>query len=681
MTDKIVIQVNRPSASAVATISDNAGNIETVASSIGQVRAVGDDLTGANHISIVSADLAGPNNIGQVVAMEDDIAAVAELAISGGLDFAGEVSTYDELRSLARPGGWQLFTAGGTRGGTFEWISGDQSALVAKDYVTSSVSGDGGIYVTPDNNTDRTGTNGCWRRIYDGLPQAEWWGLESALENASFTGAHTTINAALDSLSRLLNASGTDPFTLAMKPSTYHLYGKIILPSFARIVAPGVEFRKVYNGDMVEMGPYTQIESLNFDGRGTASQTGRGVLIQDGNDQRIINCDLRDMDGYCVEYLGESIGVRSQIEGGLIQRTNADLPAIKWPYDTGTGDRKILNVETGGGWLVDARGIDNGIVHGCNLKNLITDGATKKLILNGNRIATVGEDLDLRGTQCAVLGNIIAGALNLKAPLVATITGATQANPVVITATAHGHADGDHVTISSVGGMTELNNNIYRVVYIDADSFSLKDPETGVDVDGTGFTAYTSGGIAQNNGYQNGDIGQNVMANGNLIVEENDYGTNNIDQWGGPRQFKGSGTDPCLYLGDGVSNYQGLGMIDASGNFGMELMIDGAGIYYEGKANRHHIIRNSGSAIAEFRDTFEWLHKGSAVVIDNLGHHVFKTAAATDIADQVNAINTSGKAQGRAVFDTTNNRLMIASGAGATAAWYAADGSTSVTPA
>lgn len=68
-------------------------------------------------------------------------------------------------------------------------------------------------------------------------------------------------------------------------------------------------------------------------------------------------------------------------------------------------------------------------------------------------------------------------------------------------------------------------------------------------------------------------------------------------------------------------------------------------------------------------------------VIDAQGYDVFKTAAATAIADVTNAINTTGKAQGRAVLDTTNNRLMIASGSAAAANWYYADGSASVTPA
>lgn len=63
------------------------------------------------------------------------------------------------------------------------------------------------------------------------------------------------------------------------------------------------------------------------------------------------------------------------------------------------------------------------------------------------------------------------------------------------------------------------------------------------------------------------------------------------------------------------------------------------------------------------------------------GGFVFETAAATAIADVGDALNTTDKVEGRPVWDTTNTRLMIASGAAAADPWYVADGSASVTPA
>ena len=71
-----------------------------------------------------------------------------------------------------------------------------------------------------------------------------------------------------------------------------------------------------------------------------------------------------------------------------------------------------------------------------------------------------------------------------------TITGATQANPCVITATGHGFTSNQQIFIQSVGGMTQLNNRSFSVLVVDANSFQL------IGVDSTGYTAYTAGGTA-----------------------------------------------------------------------------------------------------------------------------------------------------------------------------------------
>ncbi len=76
-----------------------------------------------------------------------------------------------------------------------------------------------------------------------------------------------------------------------------------------------------------------------------------------------------------------------------------------------------------------------------------------------------------------------------------TVTGATQANPVVITCVGHGFTNGRTVQLLSLGGMVEVNNNFYTVANATTNTFELLD-ENGTNVDGTGFSAYTSGGTA-----------------------------------------------------------------------------------------------------------------------------------------------------------------------------------------
>jgi hypothetical protein len=70
------------------------------------------------------------------------------------------------------------------------------------------------------------------------------------------------------------------------------------------------------------------------------------------------------------------------------------------------------------------------------------------------------------------------------------ITGATQANPVQITAVGHTFINGQLIEIDEVVGMTELNGNSYYVASAGTDVFSLS------GVDGTGYGAYVSGGKA-----------------------------------------------------------------------------------------------------------------------------------------------------------------------------------------
>lgn len=69
-----------------------------------------------------------------------------------------------------------------------------------------------------------------------------------------------------------------------------------------------------------------------------------------------------------------------------------------------------------------------------------------------------------------------------------TITAATQASPVAITSAAHGLSTGDEVYISGVVGMTDLNDEIYTITKVDANSFTLD------GIDGSDYDAYTSGG-------------------------------------------------------------------------------------------------------------------------------------------------------------------------------------------
>jgi hypothetical protein len=93
--------------------------------------------------------------------------------------------------------------------------------------------------------------------------------------------------------------------------------------------------------------------------------------------------------------------------------------------------------------------------------------------------------------------------LSLDAPI--TITGATAANPVVITAAAHGLSNGDPIDIDDIVWTPtydtfnepvypdQLNGKRYKVAGATTDTFTLQTTE-GAAVNGSGFAAYVSGG-------------------------------------------------------------------------------------------------------------------------------------------------------------------------------------------
>lgn len=73
-----------------------------------------------------------------------------------------------------------------------------------------------------------------------------------------------------------------------------------------------------------------------------------------------------------------------------------------------------------------------------------------------------------------------------------TITGITKAAPGVITATAHGYANGDHVLLE-IQGMVELNGLLVKVLNVTTDTFQAAGVDGVTGIDTTLFSTFTSG--------------------------------------------------------------------------------------------------------------------------------------------------------------------------------------------
>ena len=86
----------------------------------------------------------------------------------------------------------------------------------------------------------------------------------------------------------------------------------------------------------------------------------------------------------------------------------------------------------------------------------------------------------------------VDSGLELDSPFV--ITNITQADPgIATTSAAHGFSNGNQVRIVEVVGMTEVNRTNFLVANVTSTTFELQDLSS-VNVDTTGFTAYSSGG-------------------------------------------------------------------------------------------------------------------------------------------------------------------------------------------
>lgn len=111
-----------------------------------------------------------------------------------------------------------------------------------------------------------------------------------------------------------------------------------------------------------------------------------------------------------------------------------------------------------------------------------SDGVTKQITKLRNRT------MQVEGTSSAPWSRNSAGASTAIEKL---ITGATAANPVVITSNAHGFSNGDKISIRGVVGMVELNvETAFTLANVATNTFEL------AGVDGSAYTAYTSGGTA-----------------------------------------------------------------------------------------------------------------------------------------------------------------------------------------
>lgn len=103
---------------------------------------------------------------------------------------------------------------------------------------------------------------------------------------------------------------------------------------------------------------------------------------------------------------------------------------------------------------------------------------------------------------------------------------------------------------------------------------------------------------------------------------------------------------------------------------------------YRGIA-QDNVTINSGNAVLQSLTVTTLTASGGTLtgnVDATAGYIQLRTVTAAQLAAIADPVNTVGKAAGTIVFETTNSRLMVATGANANSTWVRADGSNAVTP-
>ena len=153
--------------------------------------------------------------------------------------------------------------------------------------------------------------------------------------------------------------------------------------------------------------------------------------------------------------------------------------------DGAVGNLNIANTVANGEIL--AYDGTNWVNKGGNAGGTITLGAVSDVEITGG---TNGYVLQTDG-----VGNLSWGPSGV---LTGTITGITQTNPAVVTTTPENFfTNATLVTVSDVGGMTQVNGVSYYVKVLTSTTFELyTDSALTLSVDATGYSAYTTGGRA-----------------------------------------------------------------------------------------------------------------------------------------------------------------------------------------
>lgn len=182
--------------------------------------------------------------------------------------------------------------------------------------------------------------------------------------------------------------------------------------AFVNLVGEGKSsiLKKNANGQIISLGRECQMERLAVDGNGT-NFTGIGVMVDTGaldniSWRRFINCDMYEMDSYCIEWSGDRSGYLSDVVSGTYRTRNNAVHAFKMPDSDTNGNRKFVGVNTSATPFIDLAGGRNTEIMGGQGADIDFTGGHFGTRIIGFRHAG-GSAVSFNGTFLQIIGCLI----------------------------------------------------------------------------------------------------------------------------------------------------------------------------------------------------------------------------------------------------------------------------------
>ncbi|WP_352499819.1 collagen-like protein [Mesorhizobium sp. M0058] len=168
-----------------------------------------------------------------------------------------------------------------------------------------------------------------------------WWDVDEAAPNELMFGGVASASNAVQTaaIQSLLDYCYGSPGRKAYNARSHTITAQINIPAgvclewgwgFPSAVFGQGAWLKGFNGDMIRMGDASVLVRPLLQGLG-ATWTGRGVVVDQGQDQVMIHPFINDMNGFCIEFPTDSVGGEVSLRGRVFPAHYDHQPVHRLP--------------------------------------------------------------------------------------------------------------------------------------------------------------------------------------------------------------------------------------------------------------------------------------------------------------------------------------------------------------